>query len=142
MNLTAKQEAFCQAIVKGMNQSDAYRNAYNASKMKDATVWAVSSKLVTDHKVSTRIDALRKPVIAKLQYGLEEAMREADDALKVSKSKENGGAMVAAVTLRAKLSGLLVERKEVKLTTIQQLADADLDNLITQKAREAGVSLH
>ena len=142
MALTGKQEAFCQAIVKGSNQADAYRSAYNASKMKDETIYAMSSKLAADHKVAIRLQELRQPVVEKLQYGLEEAMREADDALAVSKSKKNGGAMVAAVTLRAKLSGLLVERKEVKLTTVQQLVEADLDHLITHKAREAGVNLH
>jgi hypothetical protein len=39
-------------------------------------------------------------------------MSEALDAFEVSKRNGQGGSMVAAATLRAKLNGLLVERKE------------------------------
>lgn len=36
--LTAKQEKFCQGVAKGLNYSDAYREAYNAGKMKPESV--------------------------------------------------------------------------------------------------------
>lgn len=140
--LTAKQEAFCQAIVSGMSQADAYRAAYDAGKMKPPTVQKRASELMANGVVAGRVDSIRAPVVAKLQYGLEQAMLEAEDALTVARNKENGGAMVAAVTLRAKLQGLLIERKEVKVTTVEQLPDEALDKLITQKAREAGIQLH
>lgn len=142
MALTAKQEGFCQAIVSGMSQADAYRTAYNAAKMKDATIHVKASELMSDGKVSGRVTELRAPVVQKLQYGLEQAMNEAQEAFEVAKVKDNGGAMVAAVTLRAKLNGLLIERKEVKLTTVEEMPDDALDKLITQKAREAGLQLH
>ena len=33
--LTVKQEKFVQNIIKGMSQREAYKNSYNATKMKD-----------------------------------------------------------------------------------------------------------
>lgn len=112
--LTPKQEAFCQAIVSGLSQADAYRKAYDAKAMKPAVIQNKASLLMKRGEVRVRIENLRKPVIEKLQYGLEQAMAEAADAFAVSKAKEQGGAMVAAVQLRAKLNGLLVDRSEVR----------------------------
>lgn len=142
MALTAKQEAFCQAIVSGMSQADAYRQAYNAGKMKPPTVQKRASELMANGEVAGRVEALRRPVVEKLQYDLETAMMEAAEAFEVSKSKENGGAMVAAVTLRAKLNGLLIDRKEITVHPIQEMSEDALQRFVERKAKEAGVKLH
>ena len=112
MTLTAKQEAFCQAVVSGMNQSDAYRASYSAGKMKAESINSKAYELAKNGDITARVKELRAPVVEKLQYGLAEAMLEAQEAYKVAKGKDNGGAMVAAVQLRAKLNGLLIEKRE------------------------------
>lgn len=140
--LTAKQEAFCQAIVSGMSQADAYRAAYSAGSMKPETVQKRASELMRNGEVAGRVAAIRKPVVEKVRYDLEMAMVEAAEAFEVSKSKENGGAMVAAVTLRAKLNGLLVDRREVTINPLQELPEEALQRFIERKAKEAGVILH
>ena len=137
--LTSKMEKFCQAIVSGLSQADAYRAAYNAGAMKPATVQNKAHILMKNGEVRARVVALRAPVIAKVQYGLMEAMNEAQEAFAVSKARDNGAAMVAAVMLRARLNGLLVDRKEITVTEVQRLTDDELDRLIALKAREAGV---
>ena len=43
VNLTAKQEAFCQGIADGLGQADAYRAAYDAEGMKDNVIYARAS---------------------------------------------------------------------------------------------------
>lgn len=142
MALTAKQEAFCQAILSGMSQADAYRTAYAVKKMSAPAIAVEASKLMANPKVSLRVQELRKPVIQKVRYGLEQAMLEAEEAFQIAKGKENGGAMVAAATLRAKLNGLLVDKKEVRHGSLQDVPDDQLDALIAKKAKEAGVHLH
>ena len=97
---------------------------------------------MADRNVAARVAELRKPVIEKLRYGLEQAMREAEEAYTVSKAKENGGAMVAAVTLRAKLNGLLVEKKEIRTGTIEEMGDDALQRFIERKAAEIGKTVH
>ena len=76
-----------------------------------------------------------------IQYGLMQAMGEAQEAFSVARGKDNAAAMVAAVALRAKLNGLLIECKEITLTEVQRLDDETLDKLIALKAVEAGVAL-
>ena len=59
--ITAKQEAFCQALLAGNSQSDAYRDAYNTKPSSTAGAIAVSaSKLMSDPKITLRIAELRK----------------------------------------------------------------------------------
>ena len=65
MTLTAKQENFAQAVAGGMTQSDAYRSAYNAGKMKAETVQQVASRMMADRKVSARVDALKAALESK-----------------------------------------------------------------------------
>lgn len=127
MALTAKQEAFAQAIVSGKSQADAYRGAYDAGRMKPATIQNNASSLCKNSEVAARIAELRAPIVAKMQYGIEQAMCEAEDAFKVAKERGNGGAMVAAVTLRSKLNGLLVDRKEVKYGAMDDLPVDELE---------------
>lgn len=132
MALTPKREAFCQAIVAGMNQSDAYRKAYDAAKMKAETIQNKAHVLMKNGEIRARIEEIRAPVVAELQYGLKQAMEEAEDAYRVAKLKENGGAMVAAVTLRAKLNGLLIEKREDVTDPLKKA----IGNMPAEKAQE------
>jgi hypothetical protein len=137
--LTQKQEDFCQAIVSGLSQAAAYRQAYSAENMRPAVVQNKASLLMRHGEVGVRIAELRRPIVEKLRYSVEQAMAEADQALCIAREKENAAAMIGAVTLRAKLHGLLVEKREVTVTQVQQLDDASLDALIALKMAEAGL---
>ena len=57
--LTGKQLAYVQAILKGANQSDAYREAYNAENMSDQAIWTEAGRLFRHPEVSRRITAGR-----------------------------------------------------------------------------------
>lgn len=58
--LTAKQEKFAQSVaLEDMNYSDAYRSAYNTSRMTDKSVWEKASELAKDVKVTARVRELR-----------------------------------------------------------------------------------
>ncbi len=134
MSLTPRQEKFAQAIVSGHNQSDAYRISYPKSlKWKDYSVAIEASRMMAKPNVSLRVAKLRAPIIEKIQrdaeYGLRQAMAEAGAAFEMGRANENGGAMVAAVTLKAKLNNLLVERKEVKAGLLDKLPYETLERL-------------
>ena len=57
--LTGKQSAFVRGILKGMNQSDAYRAAYNAENMSGQAIWTEAGRLFRHPEVSRRITAGR-----------------------------------------------------------------------------------
>lgn len=73
--LTAKQEAFVQNILQGMNQADAYRSAYNCENMSDNAIYREASLLLDNPKVAQRLQELRdklaKPSIMSAQERLE-----------------------------------------------------------------------
>ena len=59
--LTGKQSRFVQNVLKGMDQTAAYRAAgYSTENMADKTVWEAASRLFANSKVSARINAGRR----------------------------------------------------------------------------------
>lgn len=58
--LTEKQEKFCNYYLDcDGNASEAYRMAYDASKMQPETIWSNASRMLASNKVATRIAELR-----------------------------------------------------------------------------------
>jgi phage terminase small subunit len=82
--LTPKQEAFCQAICNGMNQSDAYRLAYNAANMKQETVNKRASELVNNGEVKGRVQELRDNLEAKQLWTREQSINKAVEAIEMA----------------------------------------------------------
>ena len=58
--LTRNQELFCQEIVRGTSQADAYRTAYNTKNMKAAAIYVEACRLVDNPNIALRISALAK----------------------------------------------------------------------------------
>ena len=73
--LTAKQEHFAREVAKGATNSDAYRIAYSADNMKQATIARRAHEVMSHGKVSAMVDALRvearSSAVADLQELLE-----------------------------------------------------------------------
>lgn len=95
VNLTAKQEAFCQGIADGLGQADAYRSAYDAEDMKENSVYVQASKLMKNPKISQRIAELRSQVQEKQLWSREmsvkalvQAYKEGSGSVKVAAVKE------------------------------------------------------
>jgi phage terminase small subunit len=81
MTLTAKQEAFVQALVTGVNQSDAYRAAFNVgAKTKPETVNQAASRLMANSNITARVVELRKQVAEIAQITLKSHL---DDLLRL-----------------------------------------------------------
>ena len=58
--LTQKQEAFCLAYIETGNASEAYRRAYDASRVKPETINKRASESLADGAVTGRIGELRQ----------------------------------------------------------------------------------
>ena len=57
--LTHKQETYCQGIIDGLTQSEAYRRAYDAENMSDAVISVKASELMRDGNITVRLNELR-----------------------------------------------------------------------------------
>ncbi len=133
--LTPKRERFSQLIVAGENQGDAYRAAGFSPRMSDKTVVEAASRLMKNGKVLARIAELRQPVVAKLRYGLEQAMIECERGMEMAKANKHSAAYISAVALRAKLNGLDVEARKNEREPFSEMSDDELDRAIADAER-------
>ena len=76
MSLTSKQEKFIQALVAGKSQRQAYKEAYNATKMKDETIDTRACELLKNSKVKARYDELLEEHKNKALYTREEMVND------------------------------------------------------------------
>lgn len=117
VNLTAKQEAFCQGIADGLGQADAYRSAYDAEDMKENSVYVQASKLMKNPKISQRIAELRSQVQEKQLWSREmsvkalvQAYKEGSGSVKVAAVKELNAMHGYNEPAKLNISGNLVGR--------------------------------
>jgi hypothetical protein len=97
VKLTAKQEAFAQAIADGLGQADAYRIAYDAEGMKDSTVYSKASILMSDGKIRARVDELKSMVVEKQLWTREMSVKGLIQAYRIAQDAKTSTGMTAAV---------------------------------------------
>ena len=114
--LTDKQEAFAMAIFEGNNFSDAYRLAYDASGMSNASVNVEACKLVKNPNVSLTLNRLEEDRalnnrMQRLSRSDRIIQKLEDIALR---SGEADGTQVRALELLGKSLGMWIERVETE----------------------------
>lgn len=110
--LTGKQEAFCIAYIETGNASEAYRQAYNAGKMKPETINRTAKELVDNPKIAARIQELRAPAVEKAQITLEQHLADLRRLRDLAEASEKYGPAVTAEMARGKAAGLYVDKVE------------------------------
>ena len=129
--LTSKMEKFSRGVaVEKLSLSDAYRAAYDTAKMQPTTVQSEASKLAAHPAVSARLEVLEgraeAAIIKKAALTVEQSLDEAGELLEDAQALGQISAGVAAATLRAKLSGLLVEKPAEKGSALDSMDVEDL----------------
>ena len=111
--LTAKQEAFVNCIIEGMTQADAYRSAYNTSRMTDKTIHESASKLMADPKISTRVAELREKMASKSIMTAQERMEWLTELI----GNENVGTTdrLRAIDIMNKMQGEYVQKVDANV---------------------------
>jgi transposase len=130
VNLTAKQEAFCQGIADGLGQADAYRAAYGCADWKDNVIYSKASVLMKNGKVMERIRELRSSVEEKQLWSREmsvkalvQAYREGSGSVKVAAVKELNAMHGYNEPAKVNISGSMVNR-----VVRQVIDDTDADD--------------
>lgn len=108
--LTAKQEKFCQNIVKGMTQVDAYRDAYNTSKSADKTVHENACRLAADSKIVARVNELRKQIATDSIMSAQERLKWLTDLMR--SADESTSDKLRAADIMNKMTGEYVTKVE------------------------------
>ena len=128
MALTIKQERFCMVYVETGNASEAYRQAYNAENMKEASINVNASKLLTDAKIALRIKELKSGHTKRHELTIDDLVKQLEEARQVALALENPqcSAAISATMGTAKLLGLVVDKTDIKLTNAKELTNEQL----------------
>jgi Pyruvate/2-oxoacid:ferredoxin oxidoreductase gamma subunit len=116
--LTAKQTTFVEALLSGMNQADAYRAAYDCSKMSENALYREASLLTRHPKVAQRLAEAAQASREKMEISTARLTEMALEAYEVAKGNGNASHMTGAVLAIGKLNGLIIDRQERKVETI------------------------
>ena len=102
--LTSKQEAFAQAVVTGMNQSDAYRAAYKVRPgTKPESVNQNASRIMADVNVASRVGALQAELANKSLWTREQSVAVLSGVVDSGDAKHSD--RISAVTVLNRMQG-------------------------------------
>lgn len=108
-DLTDKQRRYVQHVASGMES----RQAAKAAGYSDSYAKVAAHRLKKKPSVAKALEAVRREGLQMAAFGLLEAMNEAESAATFARLHKNPMALVKATELRAKLSGLMIDRVEV-----------------------------
>jgi len=136
--LTAKQEAFAQAIVFGilndetgkkkhLSASECYRSVYNVGETtKPSSIWTEASKLLSNPKVKQRVDILKGQMET---HALSSSLSERDKIIErlwvMADKGQAEASQLRSLELLGKSIGLFSDR--VEITEAKNLDDIERD---------------
>ena len=103
--LTLKQGAFCQAFIETGNASEAYRKAFDASRMKPETVNRSAFDLLQNPKITARLEEIRAEHAKRHEITVDTLLDELEEARQLARDTINPAAMVAATMGKSKITG-------------------------------------
>jgi len=87
--LTPKQITFCDAIVRGKSQTEAYKEAYNCDNMKDSTIHNNAYMLMQRSEIKERIKELKAKLEAVSLWNRADSVKALISILQDEKTKPN-----------------------------------------------------
>ncbi len=111
-DLTPKQEAFCLAYIESGNASEAYRQAYDAEKMKPETINRKAKELLDNGKIAARVVQIQAGHQERHDVTVGSLTKELEADRKLARSNDQASAAIAATMGKAKLHGLLKDKVE------------------------------
>jgi hypothetical protein len=147
MSLTPKQHIFVQGILSGLNQSDAYREAYDVGGMLPATIHNEASKLMGSHEVTTSI---QEAWDTKRGWTLARVVEEGERNLTGSREANQWASANGALQFLGKITGVVTERPVADSVSITRVTivldsgtslslDANAATSLSEPSLEAGL---
>ena len=140
--LTDKQRKFVSGIRSGLSKAEAYRQAYDTSKMKPESVWRKAAEVASNVKVTAWLDYIRRESISQLldetSYDLKAHIAELNDAIEFAKSKGAAGPALNGVISKGKACNHYQEHKTLTIEDTRRDRDMllEIQTLLGTKAME------
>jgi phage terminase small subunit len=129
----ARHERFAQLLLQGENATDAHEQAGYVRDDGNA------ARLKSNPTIQERVAELQREVVKETKITVEGLIGELEDARQKATDLEQLSAAVRAIESKAKISGLLVEKRQVEIsgsldfpncTTPEQIIGAMLDEML------------
>ncbi len=142
-DLTAQQMKFVEEAIQGKNATDAYRAAYDTSRMLKETVWSEASRLWNNPQVAAWISQARIAGLGEATVSLSNHIRQLERIREMAILAGNHGAAAQCEQLRGKAQGHYTERLEITnkhdpLEELRQIAQTS-PAFAAQLARDSGI---
>lgn len=116
--LTARQEAFCRGLAKGLSGRESYLKAGYGAKPRVADTTA--SRLLAKANIRRRVAQLQQQAAQKAVVTVETIAAELDAAYRLAFESGQPAACVAAAMGKAKLFGLVVDKQELRAEIVRR----------------------
>jgi hypothetical protein len=123
-----RHERFSQEIAKGADSATAFLTAGCTSRARDPE--AAAARLAGTARVANRIAELRAadaPDEAAIEVTAATTLRELEEARRLAIAKKQPAPAIAATMAKAKLTGLLIEKKEDEAQAAPAFAGSDIE---------------
>jgi|SRR5882672_186907 len=129
--LNQRRETFCRKIIEAAKRGLPQTWAYEQSGYKGTghTAEMAASRLMSFDEIRTRIAELGAPAVRKTRVSIESLLNELETTIADARTAKQHGVVIQALTLSAKLVGLLRERIEVG--TPQDYAALQGDDIVS-----------
>lgn len=113
--LSINETRFIGGILGGLNATEVYRKVYKATCKTDNAARSGAYRLLNKvPHVMAELERRRKELAKKADYDFDKCHKELGEAIEFATATNNATARVRAIELRAKLSGILVERQDTR----------------------------
>ena len=126
--LTPLQEGFAVEYLKcNGNASEAFRRANPRSRQwKPNAVESRASIMLANAKVKQRIEELQAKTAKRHEVTVDSLAKELDAAAELAREIKQPGVVVSAVQVKARMYGLIVEKKEIRHGTLDDVPVEDV----------------
>jgi hypothetical protein len=135
----SKHELFCQHLALGKTASEAYELAGYKPSRSNASVLKANQNI--SDRLSEILQQSERKVVQQIEYTRESLLAELEAARQTARDRGNASAMVSATIGKARVLGLIIDRREVgDAGAFDHLTDEELVARAAKKARELGLA--
>ena len=140
----ARYELFAQSVANGKLLDDAYADAgykpnqRNSSRLRKLT--SVDERIA--ELLNERASKIVEKVAIEIEYTREKLLAELENARRVAEKAKNGSAMAMATLGKAKILGLIIDRREVgDAGAFDNMTDEELVEEAKKRAAALGIAI-
>lgn len=111
--LTPKQQNFVYKYIETGIASEAYRQSYSVENMSQESIWVEACRLLDNPKVSLKIKELQRKSQETHEVTVASITKELEEARTLGMTEKQTAAVVSAITAKAKLHGLMVDKTQL-----------------------------